>query len=645
MKGILLIKLLLLFQLSYAASLDSTLNSLQNLSDSSKVDSIIKLSRSFVIQGEGINALPFARYAYTTAKKNGLKDLIPKAHFYLGASFSEAKMYDSALYHYEASLSEMPGTAHEDWAKHVYINIPWICQNMGDYGRALEYQIKALEWAERKKDSMMMAEYTTEIGYSHDRMRAFDEAIKWHRKALEILTAMNQKGGFYHYILSRIGMAYDDLAQFDSAFHYNFKALNYFEQIQDSAEVAGISSNIGNSYLKLKEWDKALAYTLKAYRLKLGSSWPSSLSITQTNLGLIYTGLKQYKEAAFYFQEAIKSSNTLEHKKSLSEAYDGLYKMYQQQGKFDSAFYYFKKMDEIEDSIYQLKRTEQMAEMQTRFETEKKEQQIALQQAEIVQKESELLARQRLILLLALLLVAITTLSYLFYQSYKAKKEAELQNAVIEEQQKGLKAVLDAQEEERKRISKDLHDGVGQQLSGIKMAFQKMAKHLGKEVPEQQSELQKLSKVLEESADEVRSISHQMMPKALTELGLVEALEDLFAKSLGALEMEYEFEHYGINGRLEERLEVSLYRISQELVNNILKHAKAKRVAIQLFKNKGKLILIIEDDGIGIKSQEAKDGHGLLNIKSRLNPLSGEVNFEPSPQSGTIATIRIPLLD
>ena len=148
---------------------------------------------------------------------------------------------------------------------------------------------------------------------------------------------------------------------------------------------------------------------------------------------------------------------------------------------------------------------------------------------------------------------------------------------------------------------------------------------------------------MQDSADEVRVISHQMMPKALTELGIIEALGDMLDKSLGKIDIDFEFEHFGIKDRLAEKIEVSLYRICQELVNNIIKHSEAKQVHVQLFKNKGKAILIVEDNGKGIQENEVSDGHGLLNIKSRLNSLNGEVNYEPSPNSGTTATVRIPL--
>ena len=93
---------------------------------------------------------------------------------------------------------------------------------------------------------------------------------------------------------------------------------------------------------------------------------------------------------------------------------------------------------------------------------------------------------------------------------------------------------------------------------------------------------------------------------------------------------------------MNNRVEISLYRITQELINNIIKHSNASYVSVQLFKNQDKVILVVEDNGVGINKRNEK-GHGLLNIKNRVNTLNGEVNLEPSPNSGTLATIRIPL--
>ena len=303
----------------------------------------------------------------------------------------------------------------------------------------------------------------------------------------------------------------------------------------------------------------------------------------------------------------------------------------------------------LKDSLLNEKNSKALAEIRTKFETAEKEKALAEEKIKTEKlakeaAEANLAAstRTKWITLLIALVIGIVLLFGIMRQRNKRKAQAEKDAAIIEERDRGTQAVFNAQEEERKRISKDLHDGVGQQLSGLKMAFQKLSRELASSNPEKQEEVQKLSGILSESADEVRSISHQMMPKALTDLGLIEALEDMLSKSLGMNNIEYQFEYFGISEQLNERIEISLYRVAQELINNIIKHSKATNIAIQLFKKAGKVILVVEDNGVGLKS-EATDGHGLLNMKSRINAVNGEMNLEPSPKSGTLATIRIPL--
>jgi len=126
-------------------------------------------------------------------------------------------------------------------------------------------------------------------------------------------------------------------------------------------------------------------------------------------------------------------------------------------------------------------------------------------------------------------------------------------------------------------------------------------------------------------------------------LGLISAVEDMLEKSLGITEISYEFEHFDIKGRYKESIEIGLYRICQEIVNNIIKHSGATEVSIQLFENKSNLILIAEDNGVGIDMERKSDGIGLKNISSRADSFNGRVDFSPSPESGTLVTVRIPI--
>jgi signal transduction histidine kinase len=133
-----------------------------------------------------------------------------------------------------------------------------------------------------------------------------------------------------------------------------------------------------------------------------------------------------------------------------------------------------------------------------------------------------------------------------------------------------------------------------------------------------------------------------MMPRALKELGVVAALKDLLEGSLVYSNIKYTLEHFNIEKRVPKKIEITIYRITQELINNILKHSKATEVSVQLYNTNNAIILIVEDNGVGLSIEKTTKGIGLLNISSRLDMVNGNVNFEPSPKSGTLVTIKIP---
>ena len=250
-----------------------------------------------------------------------------------------------------------------------------------------------------------------------------------------------------------------------------------------------------------------------------------------------------------------------------------------------------------------------------RFQTAEKEKQIVEQELELKRKEASLAKRdlQILIVSTSLVLLLLGSLTFVF-------RTRQLQ--------------------ERKRISKDLHDGIGQKLTALKLGIINLAPQLQDKELKQQ--LDQISNEFSKSAEELRQISHQMMPKALMEQGLIQALEDLLENTFKFSPITCNFEYYKVEGRYAERLEVSVYRIAQELLNNALKHARATEIHMQLMELDKQLILIVEDNGKGFDSGLAQ-GQGLYNIKSRLDIVKGVVNYEPGPETGMLATVTIPL--
>ncbi len=155
--------------------------------------------------------------------------------------------------------------------------------------------------------------------------------------------------------------------------------------------------------------------------------------------------------------------------------------------------------------------------------------------------------------------------------------------------------------------------------------------------------LEKLTHDLHASSKEVRTISHQLMPLALKELGIVAAMQDMLEKVLTPANIKYDFEEIGMKERLPEKIEVSLYRIAQELTNNIIKHSGANQVTLTLNNRGGFITMIVEDNGHGFKTDTKSDGIGLTNISSRINLVHGELKYESNEETGTVTIVRIPL--
>ncbi len=208
-------------------------------------------------------------------------------------------------------------------------------------------------------------------------------------------------------------------------------------------------------------------------------------------------------------------------------------------------------------------------------------------------------------------------------------------------QQQRTEAILQAEERERVRIARDLHDGIGQMLAAARMALGNfMAKK-----KEENEHIQSSLDLLEESIKEIREISHNMMPGALTKLGLSTALKQFVNKINSLGELQIELQIIELKERLNEKIETTLYRVVQEALSNIFRHAEATKVSIELVIHEKELVLIIEDNGKGFDNQRVgKEGIGIKNVTTRVEYLNGSVNFDSAIGRGTSVIVEIPLI-
>jgi signal transduction histidine kinase len=315
--------------------------------------------------------------------------------------------------------------------------------------------------------------------------------------------------------------------------------------------------------------------------------------------------------------------------------------MYALQHQLDSAFRNMSLYISTKDSIYNQRLKQQIIDVQTRYETERMEQDIDLLKNKNELSELNLKQKRTENLILILLVIMIIGAAIFTYYRYKLKQKAALDDAIIRHNEQKLKAVLEGQEDERRRIARELHDGVGQKLAGLKLNWSGIAS--GDQLDKKSELYSSLSNLIDDTASEVRNISHQMLPKELEQFGLVSAIEGLLKASFGKSAIQVTFEHFGIKARFSYAVELAIFRILQELIANILKHAKATEVKVELLKRRERVLLIVEDNGQGFDFNSNNNrGIGLMNIESRVESVNGLLNYESEKNIGTVVTVNIP---
>jgi two-component system NarL family sensor kinase len=274
-----------------------------------------------------------------------------------------------------------------------------------------------------------------------------------------------------------------------------------------------------------------------------------------------------------------------------------------------------------------------------KYETEKKNN-------EIVQLNKDKKIRSLWNYMLAGGIGALFLISLLGWRSYYHKQQLQQQRIAELEKEKQLlatEAVLKGQEEERSRLAKDLHDGLGGMLSGVKYSFSNMKDNLIM-TPENLQSFERGIDMLDSSISELRRVAHNMMPEALMKYGLNAALKDFCTSinSSGVLKILYQ--PYGMDTlNINPTASVTIYRIVQELINNIIKHANATQAVVQMNKEGSKLLLTIEDDGRGFDTAvlQQSSGIGWRNIQNRLDYLKGKTDIQSAPGKGTSVNIEI----
>jgi len=223
--------------------------------------------------------------------------------------------------------------------------------------------------------------------------------------------------------------------------------------------------------------------------------------------------------------------------------------------------------------------------------------------------------------------------------------EKERLASVIEAQKDAhLKALVQTQDNERKRIAGDLHDSLGSLLSTVKLRFNGLQEDFEVKIPEKLSRFNDTINMLDEAIHELRQISHNMLPVSLSRFGLKAALETFVEQVNASQQLETNLQILGLERRLPEDMEVAAYRICQELVQNVIKHACASSLRIQVIDHQDSLNIIVEDNGMGMQKKDITKGFGFSTIQSKVNLFKGSFDIESQPGKGSMVLVDLSII-
>ncbi|MCC6541756.1 MAG: sensor histidine kinase [Flavobacteriales bacterium] len=553
-----------------------------------------------------------ARLAITAAAEAGL----PERAMQMELLLCEIDLHGDSLHEAQAcfsrALADARRTDHTEGICRALIGIGNVYYAQEQDSAALTYYEQALAVARDRHESSLTVSALLNMGASLSYTVGPDSAIGLYRSVLDTATSRSLDASFRADLLTNMASMLSDIDEHGAALAFTDSALALQAALHDTSSMAYSHLFKATALWHLDRRNEAVDQALLA----------------RDRSGSIDLKVRATKKAADYLRAI---------------------------GRTEEAFVLLNEYTTLADSVARSRYNTGVAGAQVRFETSEKERRIAEQDQalELAAANDRRKSTQRNAFIVAtalLILLALLLYRNIRHRARLARKEEELHHEQVDQllsQQeiKSINAMLEGQEKERERVSKELHDHVGHLLGTIKHQLGELQTQVADVKSEQTAQYQKVSGLLDNAAGELRRISHDMAAATLNRFGLEKALKDL-SDTLhinGCLQVE--LNTFGLERPLERGVEIAVYRIIQEAVSNALKHAKATELTIGVTHAPGRLSVVVSDNGIGFDTSATNGGVGLGNIRARAVALGALVQIDSTPGKGTTVNVECAVLE
>lgn len=601
-----------------------------------KVDLALQLCETYR-QGIPDSCLAYAQQAIKWLKGSKDDGQMMKAELYVASYYNNTGKPDSALAILHKNIPVLNSKPELQALLGQYHSTAGLCYMKLDQKKtALDQFYLALRAGEKTGDPTLQLKATVNIGWAMMELNQYQQAITNFSKAIALIEDNNLPGFYLPVVYNNLAASYESLEKNDSAYRYSQLAIEKAKVHNDLIAHANGLFIRGISEKKMGKLNEALQSFLDAQDLRKEVGDHFFIVSDQAELAALYAKLGRTREGIDIAQQALDTAKAYGISAKLPMIYSALADNYEAAKDYEKASAIYKKINTLKDSMYADANPKALAEMRTRYETEKHERTIEQQKNKIARQNYLVIG-----IIITKILLILLGLSY--YKRFKLKKETQLKTEILHQQEMATKAVIEAEEQERQRIARDLHDSVGQMMSAAKMNLSAFESETTFENGEQRNNFTKILKLVDDSCHEVRQVSHNMMPNVLLKNNLGAAIND-FIDKLDKKKLKVHVYTEGLEERLPSNIETVFYRVIQECVNNVIKHAGATTLDVSVIRDKDGLNATIEDNGKGFDSTgwEKFDGIGLKNILSRIEYLKGTIEFDSAPGKGTLVSLHVP---
>lgn len=506
----------------------------------------------------------------------------------------------------------------------------------GKIDSASFFYYQSLSLLQKVNDIGVSAKLYNNLGRFYRKTKDYKRALKNYDLAFQQFSKINDEEGKAT-IYNESGVVYEYMGENSEAVHRYQKSLEIQKKRGDLTGQGYALEFIGGNYILQKKYDLAEQYLLQSLEIRKKTDDHLAIALNYNVIGHLYQEQGKLKEAEKEFLKSNELAERLSYLDLMKDNYGQLSKIYRSNNQNDLAYENLEKYKKINDSIFSISKAKQIEELSVKYETVEKDK-------EILENKNQLYKRNVYLFSLAALFLAGIATAFSIFRHRKKNEKIKIQKEILYQQDLATKAVMNAEDNERKRMATHLHDGVAQLLGAANMNVEALSDFRDDDFAFEKI-LGKTKTILDDAITDVRSLSHQMMPNMLIKSSLGKAIQDLTEKS-NSPKLHIHLTLDGLQDDLDKNIQVVMYRIIQECINNTIKHADAKEVNIKMHQTDSHIFAEFSDDGKGfnpLQMQSKSSGLGLENIRSRIDMLKGSLKISSKEGTGTAIIISIPL--